>query len=166
MSSNAQLTLLTRRRHSKWGVASLSPCIPTEKVGLKAGMDKPAWGKVIRVLTVRLSATLKVSLIVQCTIDVLVSRDQHVARGRNLSPVWQHLIVGDGRTQQLGISCIFLESRGVLATTRLFICLESRGMLATTRLEGSWSSHYPCSSKNSNKVSVAVRRLEVVKRQS
>ena len=116
-------------------------------MGLKAGMDKPAWGKVIRVLTVRLSATLKVSLIVQCTIDVLVSRDQHVARGRNLSPVWQHLIVGDGRTQQLGISCIFLESRGVLATTRLFICLESRGMLATTRLEGSWSSHYPCSSK-------------------
>ena len=70
-------------------------------MGLKAGMDKPAWGKVIRVLTVRLSATLKVSLIVQCTIDVLVSRDQHVARGRNLSPVWQHLIVGDGRTQQL-----------------------------------------------------------------
>ena len=46
MSSNAQLTLLTMRRHSSvGGVASLIPCLPAEKVGLKAGMAQASLGQ-------------------------------------------------------------------------------------------------------------------------
>ena len=46
MSSNAHMTLLTMRRHSKWGgVASLIPCIPAEKVGLKAGLEQASLGQ-------------------------------------------------------------------------------------------------------------------------
>ena len=45
MFSSAQLTLLTTRRHSRVGVASLNPCIPAEKVGLKAGLEQACLGQ-------------------------------------------------------------------------------------------------------------------------
>ena len=45
MSSNAQLTLLTMRRDLRVGVASLIPCIPAEKVGLKAGLEQASLGQ-------------------------------------------------------------------------------------------------------------------------
>ena len=45
MFSNAQLTLLTMRRHSMGVVASLILCIPAEKVGLKAGLEQASLGQ-------------------------------------------------------------------------------------------------------------------------
>ena len=69
MFSNAQLTLLTMRRHSRVGGCSSETLHSYGKGGIEGrhATSQPG-AKGIRVLTVRLSATLKVSFdVVQCT---------------------------------------------------------------------------------------------------
>ena len=62
-------------------------------MGLKAGLEQASLGQGDQSSNRQVISNPKVSLMfVQCTVDVLVSRD-HVARGRNLSPVWQHLTI-------------------------------------------------------------------------